>query len=167
MSVTFLHKRAENLRAMAANMLEMAHDLDSIATAFSRAEPPNSGVSQDEKGAAIFNFRTDRLAEALYKDRRKRSSFFDDDLFAEPAWDILLDLYVNELRGKTVSVTSSCIAAAVPATTGLRWLTMLEQRGLLVRTASIEDARRTWVQLTDMAREKMTKYISETIATHL
>src|SRR5205085_1541075 len=60
--------------------------------------------------------------------RRLRSRFFHEELFADPAWDMLLDLLQAEIAQLRVPVSSLCIAAAVPATTALRWLkTMVEQ----------------------------------------
>lgn len=69
------------------------------------------------------------------------------DLFADPAWDMLLDLYVAQVAGRRVSVSDACIAAAVPQATALRWLNMLDQRGLVVRTADTTDRRRWWMTL--------------------
>jgi hypothetical protein len=43
-----------------------------------------------------------------------REQFFGPDLFADPAWDILLDLYAARLEQQRVAVSSLCIAAAVP-----------------------------------------------------
>ncbi|AXJ95302.1 MULTISPECIES: hypothetical protein [unclassified Sphingomonas] len=71
------------------------------------------------------------------------------DLFADPAWDMLLDLYVAEATGRRVSVSDACIAAAVPQATALRWLNMLDQRGLVIRTADQTDRRRWWMTLSD------------------
>lgn len=82
------------------------------------------------------------LARQTYEDRRRRSKIFQaDDLFGEPAWDILLDLFIAAKERRSVSVTSACIGSAVPSTTALRWITILEKHGLLVREADPGDAR--------------------------
>src|SRR5437762_5630979 len=57
----------------------------------------------------------------LLKGRRKRNDFFDATLFADPAWDILLELYAAELGQRRLSVSSLGLCAAIPATTALRW----------------------------------------------
>ena len=54
------------------------------------------------------------------KSRRMRNEVFGDNLFGEPAWDMLLDLYASHLEQKRVSVSSLQIASAVPGTTALR-----------------------------------------------
>ena len=88
-----------------------------------------------------------RMAEQILFARRARSQFFDASLFAEPAWDIILDLYVAHCRQVQVSVSSLCIAAGVPETTALRWIKSMAAMGLLHRSADATDHRRTFVTL--------------------
>ncbi|MBB3537308.1 DNA-binding MarR family transcriptional regulator [Novosphingobium sp. BK486] len=70
-------------------------------------------------------------------------------LFGEPAWDILLDLYIAHKRGTELQVSSVCLEAGVPSTTILRWIARLEREGLLYRQADTGDLRRRYVRLTD------------------
>lgn len=102
------------------------------------------------------------FAEELYRDRRRRASYLPCHLLGEPAWDILLDLYIAEKRNQTVSVTSACIAAAVPLTTALRWLRQLERDGLVERRNDESDARRRYVRLTESGYERMTAFFADT-----
>jgi DNA-binding MarR family transcriptional regulator len=98
--------------------------------------------------------RTHVLAESHYRLRRRRDSVFGmTDLFGEPAWDVLIDLYLAHLDRRAVSVSSACIAACVPPTTGLRYLTRLERNGLLSRKPDPTDNRRVLVSLTASAVE--------------
>ena len=83
--------------------------------------------------------------------RRVRDQFFRCDFFADPAWDILLDLAAARKEGRGVSVSSLCIAAAVPPTTALRWIKSLGDEGLLVRRADPTDGRRVFIALTERA----------------
>ena len=91
----------------------------------------------------------------LYDLRRRRDEQFGDDLFLDPSWDILLDLYVSKHNKKRISVTSACIASAAAPTTALRYIGMLEQRGLVKRYADPLDARRSFLDLSEEACEKM------------
>lgn len=100
----------------------------------------------------------------LLRGRRRRSAYFVADLFADPAWDIMLDLFEAELEQRRVSVTSACIASQVPPTTGLRWLQTLEQRGLVVRNGDPLDARRFFVELTPSARTALRRWFDEAFA---
>jgi len=89
-----------------------------------------------------------------------RAKHFDAELFGEPAWDLLLDLFVSECQGRDIQVSSACIASAVPATTALRWITILEQGGLLERFDDPRDRRRCMVKLTDAGRSAMINYLT-------
>ena len=100
----------------------------------------------------------EKEVRTLLKLRRKRDRFFGGDLFADPAWDILLELYAAELGQYRISVGSLCDGAAVPATTALRWITLLEKRGLIARRADPSDARRLFVSLSPNALETMNAY---------
>ena len=46
---------------------------------------------------------------------------------------------------------NACIAANVPPTTALRWIAMLEDKGLITRTNDLRDCRRKLLSLTEDA----------------
>jgi hypothetical protein len=96
----------------------------------------------------------------IIKMRRLRDRFFAADLFADPAWDILLDLKAAALEGQKVSVSSLCIAAAVPPTTALRWIAAMTESGMLVRRQDPNDARRVFIELSDETSAKLDDYFS-------
>lgn len=102
-----------------------------------------------------------RLVHRIIRQRRLRGRYFDADLFADPAWDILLDLTAARAEHRRVSVTSLCIAAAVPATTALRWITQMTEMRILVREQDEADKRRTFIGLADKAADAMARYFSE------
>jgi DNA-binding MarR family transcriptional regulator len=89
------------------------------------------------------------IAKAIYQGRQARASHFPADLMSEPAWDILLDLYIEKARGRTVSITSACIASNVPPTTALRWLSLLAEGGWIIRNEDVQDRRRSFVRLSE------------------
>lgn len=101
------------------------------------------------------------LVRSRLRHRRLRESLFSSDLFADPAWDMLLDLYAAELEEHDVSVSSLCIAAAVPTTTALRWIKMLSQRGWLSRCQDPNDGRRINMRLSDDARARLDRYFDD------
>ena len=99
------------------------------------------------------------LAREHYRNRRSRDKIFGrETLFGEPAWDVLLDLFIAAKENRKVSVMSACIGAAVPSTTGLRWISALEREGLLARENDPNDARRTYVLLTPTGYAAMVDY---------
>lgn len=85
----------------------------------------------------------------LLRARRRREDYFPGDLFAEPSWDMMLDLMAARLAEQQVSVSSLCAAAAVPPTTALRWIRTLTERGIFVRSADPADGRRIFIALSD------------------
>ena len=92
-----------------------------------------------------------RLVRQIIAQRRLRDRFFDNALFADPAWDMLLDLAAARAEHRRVSVTSLYIAAAVPATTALRWIAQMVDAGLFVREEDGQDRRRVFIALSDGA----------------
>ena len=102
-----------------------------------------------------------QMARLAYAKRRKRGAIFGDpELIGEPARDILLDLYIAHSEDKPVSVSSACIGSASPPTTGLRWLSILTEQGLVERRQDPRDQRRVLVQLTERALEAMDEYFA-------
>ena len=90
--------------------------------------------------------------------RRARESIFGDDLFADPAWDMLLELYAAELGQQRVATSELCIGAAVPATTALRWIEKLHDKGFVARRDDPLDGRRVWIELTEEGLSLMRRY---------
>src|SRR4051794_23213626 len=93
--------------------------------------------------------------------RRLRDHYFRGELFADPAWDMMLDLMAARLENRKVAVSSLCIPAAVPATTALRWIKGLMDRGLFIRVADPQDGRRVFIELSEEAASAMTAYFSD------
>jgi DNA-binding MarR family transcriptional regulator len=99
------------------------------------------------------------LARHMYDLRRRRDLRFGADLFSEPAWDLLLYLYIAGNGRGAICVSDACYGAAAPLTTALRWLRQLEETGLIVREDDPADARRVYVRLSAKAAKKMRKLL--------
>jgi hypothetical protein len=100
-------------------------------------------------------------ARTLYDMRRSRGTVFGLDIFAEPAWDMMLDVFIAHSEGRRVSVSSLCIGSAVPATTALRWISILTEREIFIRSADETDARRVFIDLTPHAYRQMHGLLSK------
>lgn len=154
MSKDQLRAKARRLIATANELLAIAHELES-SDAEQRAD--DATAQYIAKDSPVWS----EVARNAYRERRRRSNIFDDPtLFGEPAWDILLDLFIAAKERKRLPVTSACIGAAVPATTALRWLTVLEEKHLIVRENDMADARRVFVRLSSDGYEKMVAYFA-------
>ncbi|WP_165322119.1 winged helix DNA-binding protein [Rhizorhabdus phycosphaerae] len=124
-----------------------------------REEREPYGLTAGDESVTTDRMLLDAAAiRDMIRARRMREHLFGHGLFADPAWDILLDLTAARLEGRAVAVSSLCIAAAVPATTALRWIKQLTDAGLLRRVADPEDGRRVFIELTDRAARAMGDY---------
>ncbi|KQN25093.1 hypothetical protein ASE86_02180 [Sphingomonas sp. Leaf33] len=144
---------------------EVARFADTLARLAAEGDRPRFGGQVRDPSPM---FRAERFAPsapadaALVRDtirgRRMRAPHFAEELFADPAWDMLLDLFAADLEGRRVSVSSLCIAAAVPGTTALRWIGSMVDAGLFERYADPADRRRAFISLSDTARAGMEAY---------
>src|SRR5690606_20277359 len=115
----------------------------------------NAAPGAQEPCEAPLNRQRTRLLLDLYNARMR---LFPSGLFADPAWEMLLDLTHARLAGKRVSVSSLCIAAHGPATTALRRIGDLVKSGLVTRIRDENDGRRVFVELTEEGLARMNLY---------
>ncbi|MGL4540882.1 MAG: hypothetical protein ACRCUI_00050 [Polymorphobacter sp.] len=130
----------------------LSREVERIASALVNLASAEKRTNGTEVGAAQIR--------ALIKARRARDRYFPAELFSDPAWDMMLDLTAARLEGQAVSVSSLCIAAAVPTTTALRWIRSLCETGLFERRIDPGDARRALVQLSDATAQSMLAYLA-------
>lgn len=81
------------------------------------------------------------------------------NLFADPAWFILLDLFVRQHQGLQTSVSSACHASFSPVTTALRHIAILTERNIIQRQYDPVDQRRVYLQLTDETNEEIQRIL--------
>lgn len=144
-------------------MLALARELEigENPASLSHSSKEDSGDQANKIGTAQDHPIWVELARQAYEDRRRRTKIFQsEDLFGEPAWDILLDLFIAAKERRRVSVTSACIGSAVPSTTALRWIALLERQGLLMREADPADARRVYLKLSPCGYAAMLEYFA-------
>lgn len=116
------------------------------------------GAVQDA-GGPLTTKQMSATLQRLIATRGLRGRYFPNELFADPAWDILLDLTRAKLEGQQVSVSSVCIAASVPMSTALRWVRQMTEAGLLRRWTDPKDRRRDLIALTDATAAHMQEYL--------
>ena len=134
------------LQQLSQDVGRIAAILASLSEEDAAAMPAVRAVVDEEVDGPGVDAATIR---SMIRARRLRDQYFRGDLFADPAWDMLLDLMAARLEKNRVAVSSLCIAAAVPATTALRWIKALTDRGLFVRSADPQDGRRVYIELSD------------------
>lgn len=104
-------------------------------------------------------------AEAIRKIvrvRARRNEFFPTGLFADPAWDILLNLYASYLEQRREAIGGLVSMAGVPPTTGLRWVHKLVEEGMIVIHDDPLDQRRKYVELTEDTLQSIDRYFRST-----
>jgi len=147
----------------AARLRQLSDEVSRIAATLARLSVGPSAapaeISAPPTGEAP-DVSLDTVRQVI-RARRLRARFFDEELFADPAWDMLLDLLQAEIAQHRVPVSSLCIAATVPATTALRWIKTMTDAGLFKRRADPHDGRRVFVELSAAASESMRRYFNE------
>ncbi|MBA3525397.1 MAG: MarR family winged helix-turn-helix transcriptional regulator [Pseudomonadota bacterium] len=146
-----------------ARLRQLSDEVSRIAATLARlSSAPAIGFANapQQPSAEVPDVSIDTVRMVI-RARRLRSRYFAEDLFADPAWDMLLDLLQAELAQLRVPVSSLCIAAAVPATTALRWLKGMTEQGLFVRRADPHDARRVFVELAPQTSASMRRYFAD------
>ena len=103
------------------------------------------------------------VARAVYQSRKKRAEHFGAALFSEPAWDMLLVLFLYEDRGDKMSVTRLAEFSEAPLTTAIRWLDYLESQRLIERSQCSADRRKFYVSLSDKGRSLLLTYFESLI----
>lgn len=167
-----LQDEVARISALLAVMNDAAHaypvranDMAAAPVSFSPMVRENARAYRAESDLATFarypgGDSPSGPVRRMLRQRRMREQFFPADLFADPAWDMLLDLYAAQLEGQPVAVSSLCIAAAVPATTALRWIKTMTDTGLFERQADPRDGRRIFIGLAPEAAQAMERYFS-------
>ena len=130
--------------------------------------PPSDHAPDHEAKAAVCSSEAGRhqlaaLAKFMIKIRRQRTEVFAGIAFGEPAWDILLDLYVHHVAGRSVAASSLSVAAAVPSTTALRWINQMLAAGQLVRRPDPSDRRRVYITLVPELIDAIEAYLSRVL----
>jgi nucleotide-binding universal stress UspA family protein len=122
---------------------------------FSELDDP---VLDEEPSLDVAN--TIAALRRIIRERRVRERFFKEVRFGEPAWDIILDLTLAWFEGKSVAVSSLCIASGVPMSTAMRWINDMIEAGLINRWIDPVDGRRNLMQISPATRDAMLRYLA-------
>lgn len=133
----------------------------------SRVAEIEEAARENRSDPPALDFDEDKLADiaaSIYASRKRRVELFSPSLFGEPAWDMLLILFIRRARGEQVSVTKLCACSGTPHSTGLRWIERLQSQGLVKRTRAKADTRIVWVEISDTGYNLMRRYVVDGIA---
>ena len=105
-----------------------------------------------------------RTAKQILERRRLRQAEFGPKLFAEPGWDMLLELYISESAGASTTAAQLNAKSRAPDTTFVRWLQNLEQEVLVTRRPHPVDHGTEFVELTNKARGALERYLTAVVS---
>jgi DNA-binding MarR family transcriptional regulator len=140
------------LSALAGELEEIAGRLRAHAA----APPPPPRRSADPIGAPEVR--------AILAARRLRARYLDLPP-ADPAWTLLLHLYIARLEGRPLCQHALGTAAALPETTALRTTRKLAAAGLVHRRQEPTGHRRQLLTLPDEVAERIGAYLEAVLAT--
>lgn len=106
-------------------------------------------------------------AREEFGNRRRRTTIFEHSMFGEPAWDMLLALYILDVSGQRQTTGALMQYSGAPITTARRWLDYLVGNGLVQRSHHPTDQRVMFVSLTEKGRNALDLYYSETVETEV
>src|SRR5215207_6253292 len=141
--------RAVKSAQHARQMRLRAKEASPPAAPAGKAKATEDGGPVARKRAALSELKTMR---------RLRSQYFPAELFSDPCWEMLLDLYDAALVGAEVTVTSLGAASGVPQTTALRRMETLQAHHLIVRNEDRADKRRTIIKLSDAGMQAVENF---------
>jgi hypothetical protein len=148
-----------------ATLRELSDDVSRIASTLARlAMSPDATATVNEDRPANDQSRLNPPVETvrdLIHARHLRFRFFDRALFADPVWDMLLDLFHAEIIRHRESVESLCAAASVPEPIALRWIKIMSDAGLLGHYSDPHDPGQAYVELSPMASQAMRNFFRE------
>lgn len=99
-------------------------------------------------------------ARIMFNARRLRERYFDREIFGEPAWDILLLLYIADQSSGRLTTSRLAEQIEAPLTTATRWLNHLETKGLISRQGHPTDRRIIFIKLLDKGRTALEGFLS-------
>ena len=100
------------------------------------------------------------VAERLYDERRRRDQYFPPGMFGEPAWDMMLALFIAREEGRELTFGEAYDAAGVRAGPGRALIRRLEANGMVRRCRARSDRKCQSVALTDNAVERLSDYLA-------
>lgn len=140
----------------AARLLKLLADPNVLAAALPAIFPGNAEPASGEPDRHSLLSK----ARLVLGARRIRSQYFHPDLFGEPAWEILLALYVAEESGPRFTTSRLAEWIGTPLTTVARWVKALEEQSLVGRADHPTDRRVVFIHLLDKGRKALDAYLA-------
>lgn len=99
-------------------------------------------------------------ADAVLTERRQRRDYLPAELFHEPAWDMLLALFVARDERQPMNIKALVSMSDAPVTTSQRWIEHLHKLKLIDRVIDPTDRRRVEISLSHVGDQAMRSYLA-------
>lgn len=141
---------------------DMTTQLSAISAEFgTRAD----GHAEKDRGGAATGDGTPldprELAKQLLVQRTARFDHFPAELFHEPAWDMLLALFIAQGDRRVMNVKTLVASANAPVTTSQRWIDHLHKLKLIDRVIDPVDRRRMEISLSHSGHGAVIAYLRQ------
>src|SRR3546814_12485945 len=81
-------------------------------------------------GSAQVRDAVDNARATMRRRILRRQLIGAEELFGEPAWEMLIDLFIHEGEGKPLSTSDLCVTSTIPMRSALRLVHKLRDAGL-------------------------------------
>ena len=135
--------RAGDVRALAHQLLTWADHLSD------RFDPSRELTEEGRHDFVLV------LATALRDARKLRAQIFPGIPFGNPNWDVMVDLFLQEMNGYRTSLDHLALNGDLPAPIVYESVDALAELGLIERAPDRFDTRVFWLSLTVAGRQGM------------
>ena len=143
------------------SVVELIKDLTAKLSAV--AEEFNGRIAQAEKPLSPADEPSDATliehANTVLAERRMRRRYLPEELFHEPAWDMLLALFVARDDRSPMNIKALVALSDAPVTTSQRWIEHLHKLKLIDRVVDPTDRRRVEISLSYNGEQAMKAYL--------
>lgn len=140
----------KNAMALAAEKIDTLSQL--IAVSGHQDIANNSAVSEEMDRSGLI----DRAETMLRWSRLKASMLnLDAGLFNDSCWNMCLDIYICDLKGEKITVSSIAHSSGIPMTTAMRYINVMPEEGLLEKSPNPSDNRMIFLSTSTFCKDKM------------
>jgi DNA-binding MarR family transcriptional regulator len=140
-------------------MKELTAKLSAVAGEFEERLAKIVQPVEDSEGGTLSPAALIGRANALLAERRLRRQHLPAELFHEPAWDMLLALFVARNDGQPMNIKALVAMADAPVTTSQRWIEHLYKLRLIDRVIDPADRRRVEISLSAVGEDAVSSYL--------
>ncbi|GAB5486450.1 MAG: hypothetical protein Pars2KO_00200 [Parasphingorhabdus sp.] len=146
------------LESLLSQGLEQIHAVKRIAS--------NGQSRHDDKDTLTNNVDDDALvnrAENLLKWSRLKAQSLNlgTGLFSDSCWDMCLDIYICDLKGEQITVSSVAHSSGIPMTTAMRYINVMSEEGLLEKKPNPSDNRMVFVSTSSSCKDRISDILQK------